>query len=313
MSVHAAGDGETWDVVVIGGGPAGENAAQYAIQGSSRTAVIVEAELLGGECSYWACMPSKALLRPVELLACARALPGVAEMLSGPLDARVRSWPGATRSPTTTTTPARCSGPTAPASTWCAVAGAWRARRPSRSRRPTARPDPTRSPGGRGRHRHDGRRPAGQGPARGPPWTSRDVTNLREVPERVAVIGGGVVACESTTWLRGLGAARGHRVEPEARLLANQEPFAGEMMAEQFATLGITVLRRHRVSSVRAPRRGRRFRQASRRPGHRHRRRLDVRGRRDRRRRRPHAGVGRHRARPPRDRRQRVHRLHRHR
>ncbi|MBV8713069.1 MAG: FAD-dependent oxidoreductase, partial [Solirubrobacterales bacterium] len=55
----------SWDVIVIGGGPAGENAAHYAIKGSRRTAVIVEAELLGGECSYWACMPSKALLRPV--------------------------------------------------------------------------------------------------------------------------------------------------------------------------------------------------------------------------------------------------------
>jgi len=43
---------DSWDVVVIGGGPAGENAAQYAIQGSDRTAVIVEAELVGGECSY---------------------------------------------------------------------------------------------------------------------------------------------------------------------------------------------------------------------------------------------------------------------
>ena len=73
---------ETWDVIVIGGGAAGENAAQYAIQGSDRTAVIVEAELLGGECSHWACMPSKALLRPVEVLAGAHAMPGAAARLS---------------------------------------------------------------------------------------------------------------------------------------------------------------------------------------------------------------------------------------
>ena len=79
----AATDGADFDVIVLGGGPAGENAASYAISGSDRTAVIVERELVGGECSYWACMPSKALLRPVEVLAAARAMPGVAELVSG--------------------------------------------------------------------------------------------------------------------------------------------------------------------------------------------------------------------------------------
>lgn len=54
----------TYDVVVIGGGPVGENVADYAIRGSDRTAVVIEHELMGGECSYWACMPSKALLGP---------------------------------------------------------------------------------------------------------------------------------------------------------------------------------------------------------------------------------------------------------
>ena len=66
----------TWDVIVIGGGPAGENAADYAIRGSDRTAVIVENELVGGECSYWACIPSKTLLRSVEVF-------GEAEVLQG--------------------------------------------------------------------------------------------------------------------------------------------------------------------------------------------------------------------------------------
>src|ERR1700734_1167533 len=76
---------ETYGVMVIGAGPTGENVADRAIRGGL-TAVIVEAELVGGECSYWACMPSKALLRPIELLDEARNLPGVAEMLSGALD-----------------------------------------------------------------------------------------------------------------------------------------------------------------------------------------------------------------------------------
>ena len=51
------------DVVVIGAGAVGENVADRTVQGGLET-VIVEEELVGGECSYWACMPSKALLRP---------------------------------------------------------------------------------------------------------------------------------------------------------------------------------------------------------------------------------------------------------
>ena len=75
----------TYDVVVIGGGPVGENAADYAIRGSDRTAVIIEHELVGGECSYWACMPSKGLLGPGAALAAAHALPGARERQSAPL------------------------------------------------------------------------------------------------------------------------------------------------------------------------------------------------------------------------------------
>lgn len=77
---------DTWDVVIIGGSPPGENAGQYAVAGSDRTAVIVEAELVGGECSYWACMPSKALLRPVEVLDAARHVAGASAAVTGDLD-----------------------------------------------------------------------------------------------------------------------------------------------------------------------------------------------------------------------------------
>jgi dihydrolipoamide dehydrogenase len=85
------------------------------------------------------------------------------------------------------------------------------------------------------------------------PWTSRDVTNLREVPARVAVIGGGVVACEAATWLRGLGAQTVTMIEPEPRLLAQQEPFVGALIAEQFEQRGIRALVGTGVDSVRRP------------------------------------------------------------
>jgi hypothetical protein len=53
-------DRSEWDVIILGGATADENAAQYATQFSGLDAVIVEKDLAGGECSYWACMPSKA-------------------------------------------------------------------------------------------------------------------------------------------------------------------------------------------------------------------------------------------------------------
>ena len=74
------------DVIVIGAGAVGENVADRVVQGGL-TAVVIEAELVGGECSYWACMPSKALLRPGTALHGAQAVPGAAEAVTRTLDA----------------------------------------------------------------------------------------------------------------------------------------------------------------------------------------------------------------------------------
>ena len=76
---------ETYDVVVIGAGPAGENAGDRAVKAGLRVA-IVEKELVGGECSYWGCMPSKALLRPGEALAALRRVPGARAAITGEID-----------------------------------------------------------------------------------------------------------------------------------------------------------------------------------------------------------------------------------
>jgi pyruvate/2-oxoglutarate dehydrogenase complex dihydrolipoamide dehydrogenase (E3) component len=78
-------DTATYDVVIIGAGPVGENIADRVVQGGL-SAAIVERELVGGECSYWACMPTKALLRSGAALRAARQVPGAREAVTGDLD-----------------------------------------------------------------------------------------------------------------------------------------------------------------------------------------------------------------------------------
>ena len=237
---------DSYDVVVIGGGPPGENAAQYAIQGSSRTAVIVEKERLGGECSFWACMPSKGLLRPIAVLEGARNLPGVQSIVGDtPIDVdavlkrrdRIVHFHDANHDDTSQVQWAEGVGITV-------IRGA--------GRLAGVRTVQVTSADGTVRTIHarhavvlatgtTAARPPIAGLAAAMPWISRDVTNLHEVPRRMAVIGGGVVACEAATWLNGLGTAELTVIGSAPNLLARNEDFAGAMVVDKLREHGVTV------------------------------------------------------------------------
>ncbi|MGV9269010.1 dihydrolipoyl dehydrogenase family protein [Kitasatospora sp. NPDC003701] len=230
---------EEYDVIVVGAGPTGENVADRTAAAGLRT-VIVEAELVGGECSYWACMPSKALLRPVAALAGARAVAGAREAVGGAaLDpaavlARRDSF----------TSHWRDDGQVQ----WLRDTGIDLVR--GHGRLAGERTVTVEAEDGTERlltARHavavcTGSRPVlpegVPGLAEARPWTNREATGSATVPGRLAVVGGGVVGVELATAWRALGSEVVLLVRGDA-LLPRMEPFAGELVAEGLKAAGV--------------------------------------------------------------------------
>lgn len=224
-----------FDVVVIGAGPAGEVLAARLSQRGGKRVVIVERELVGGECSFYACMPSKALLRPAEALREAARVPGVAQALSGDLDV------GAVLERRDEIINGLDDAKQVP---WLQSAEVELVR---------------------GQAQLDGERrvrvgddvlvardavvvavgsgalvPPIPGLAEAGAWSNRQITTAREVPRRLLVLGGGVVGVEMAQAWASLG-SRVTVVEAQDRLLAREEPFAGDELRTALGGQGIDV------------------------------------------------------------------------
>ena len=233
-------DDAQYDVVVIGAGPAGEVAAGRLAEAGLSVAVV-ERELVGGECSYWGCMPSKALLRPGDVLAAARRVPGAEQAVTGVLDVeaalayRTRftgGWDDAGQGPWLTSRGVdlvrghgrlveerRVEVTTADGAV--RVLRAARAVLVATGSRAALPPVP--------------------GLADVQPWDNRDVTAMTAVPSRLLVLGGGAVGLEMAQAVRRLGARSVTVIEAAPSLLGREEPFAGEQVRAALEGEGIVV------------------------------------------------------------------------
>jgi dihydrolipoamide dehydrogenase len=228
------------DVIIVGAGPVGENVADRVVQGGL-TATIVERELVGGECSYWACMPTKALLRDAAALRAVRALPAAGQAATGALDPAAvlarrdrfaADW--------------NDSGQVE----WLNSAGITLVRGHGRITGPRTVTVTDDSGDGmtttlQARHAvvmatgSSAHLPPIKGLADVEPWTNREAAAAQKIPNRLAIIGGGVVGSEMATAYTALGSQVS--LISQTRLLPAAEPFAGEQVAEALRTAGVTL------------------------------------------------------------------------
>lgn len=239
------------DVIVVGAGPAGEVAAGRLATAGLDVA-IVEPHLVAGECSFYACMPSKALLRPGHLLAEARRVPGVAQAITGELDVAavlarrdevIHDLDDAAQLP------------------WLESKGielyrGHGALTGERQVRVTAA-------GGSTTELEAGTAvilatgssaliPDVPGLREAQPWTNREATTAKAIPARVAFLGTGPVGCELSDAYARLG-AQVTLIGQDDRLLVREEPFAGEQVAGVLKELGVQLRLQSGLSKVERP------------------------------------------------------------